>query len=153
MENAEKFQLTRSRGARPAAEKSTETAQNFNSRAHVERDYLRAGTTPTAQAFQLTRSRGARLTELSSAVIASTFQLTRSRGARQKPPQNGAKHCVFQLTRSRGARQYMLSATIRWGKISTHALTWSATRIKNAGLNGYKISTHALTWSATRVCG
>ena len=35
--------------------------------------------------------------------------------------------------------------------ISTHALTWSATGFEPPMLHQYKISTHALTWSATTV--
>ncbi len=37
-------------------------------------------------------------------------------------------------------------------KISTHALTWSATDFAAKGALFGKISTHALTWSAT-LCG
>ena len=35
--------------------------------------------------------------------------------------------------------------------ISTHALTWSATRLKSLNQSECSISTHALTWSATYV--
>ena len=34
-------------------------------------------------------------------------------------------------------------------KISTHALTWSATKAMGMCVDCGKISTHALTWSAT----
>ena len=34
-------------------------------------------------------------------------------------------------------------------KISTHALTWSATVFNCEALSHFLISTHALTWSAT----
>ena len=37
-------------------------------------------------------------------------------------------------------------------KISTHALTWSATKAMGMCVDCGKISTHALTWSATRCC-
>ncbi len=56
------------------------------------------------------------------------FQLTRSRGAR--PSQNGVTQHprTFQLTRSRGARPPKQVEVVILGQISTHALTWSATR-------------------------
>ena len=121
------FQLTRSRGARPAryemlpdegisthaltwsATRRTDepcgAQQNFNSRAHVERDTLKAAKHCRPKQFQLTRSRGARPWR------------TRNR----KTPD------LFQLTRSRGARRTLFSSYAGRNCISTHALTWSAT--------------------------
>ena len=56
----------------------------------------------------------------------------------------------FQLTRSRGARQVLQGKYKNEAKISTHALTWSATLRENRSLCAeLDISTHALTWSAT----
>ena len=78
------------------------------------------------------------------------FQLTRSRGARQVCCENdllGSK--IFQLTRSRGAR-LVRRRYIRFNvRISTHALTWSATFRCLISFSVFDISTHALTWSAT----
>ena len=102
----------------------------------------------------------------------SAFQLTRSRGAR---PLSDAvakyKGVIFQLTRSRGARHRQPARCRTARRISTHALTWSATwalqlvrkldlfqltRSRGARLSVDEvkeliksISTHALTWSAT----
>ena len=42
-----------------------------------------------------------------------------------------------------------LGKTYVGSEISTHALTWSATRSANRRTTKIKISTHALTWSAT----
>ena len=77
----------------------------------------------------------------------------------------------FQLTHSRGVRQYADELIMRFSEyfnsrthvecdvlpdyiivnsiISTHALTWSATKILLPLSHQNKISTHALTWSAT----
>ena len=126
--------------------------ENFNSRAHVERDRLQSQKIIYIWKFQLTRSRGARppYSGLTS-IRYQKFQLTRSRGARQVLQgkyKNEAKISTHALTWSATLREYRsLCAEL---DISTHALTWSATFIPNAGhvfLVG--ISTHALTWSAT----
>ena len=101
----QRFQLTRSRGARPTSK------------------YLRNAVTI---AFQLTRSRGARRKDNTALCFTETFQLTRSRGARLVSVctaarlrlisthaltwsatcslLTGAAIAKFQLTRSRGAR-------------------------------------------------
>ena len=57
---------------------------------------------------------------------------------------------LFQLTRSRGARRYARLPLAVLLRISTHALTWSATAVFCGAKNVPLISTHALTWSATR---
>ena len=148
MLSANKFQLTRSRGARPPCLKFVITKRSF----------------------QLTRSRGARQRFSIRLRRDSEFQLTRSRGARRgEAPHRGGRaqistHALtwsatyrlilddtriqFQLTRSRGARH--AGHVFLVGKlISTHALTWSATGMKYLSLSLITISTHALTWSAT----
>ena len=100
------FQLTRSRGARR----------------HILTPLI------LARKFQLTRSRGARRSLCQpNAPTVSSFQLTRSRGARQKYVENFEMFRKFQLTRSRGARPPHGRTMRRTTKISTHALTWSAT--------------------------
>ena len=55
----------------------------------------------------------------------------------------------FQLTHSRGVRLPIATVPIAAVAISTHALTWSATRQYKSFTAATKISTHALTWSAT----
>ena len=101
---------------------------NFNSRAHVERDFTSARSRRNVKQFQLTRSRGARLVRYWGYDTQGAFQLTRSRGARPDEIEelkryydfNSRAHVerdsnkrrlhsrptTFQLTRSRGARQY-----------------------------------------------
>ena len=99
------FQLTRSRGARPNAQNHKQKANNFNSRAHVERD---------RQTVNL-------------AVPIVSFQLTRSRGARQRPPSRLRRWAYFN-SRAHVERDKAFFSPLRYAKISTHALTWSATR-------------------------
>ena len=79
--------------------------QDFNSRAHVERDPPQQRRRSATRQFQLTRSRGARQAVLLDKWIAERFQLTRSRGARLD-------------------EGYIVGGL---KTISTHALTWSAT--------------------------
>ena len=144
---------------------------NFNSRAHVERDKMVTASslwfnisthalTWSAtllscaalrhRAFQLTRSRGARLAPRAlPSQFGSVFQLTRSRGARPCSSSMITPCELFQLTRSRGARRDSLSLCRENQKISTHALTWSATVFPHIIISPKRISTHALTWSAT----
>ena len=101
--------------------------QDFNSRAHVERDPPQQRRRSATRQFQLTRSRGARQAVLLDKWIAERFQLTRSRGARLD-------------------EGYIVGGL---KTISTHALTWSATRVLPYHFLVIQISTHALTWSAT----
>ena len=167
-----RFQLTRSRGARlqprppplinrgisthaltwsatATIKKALRTRRNFNSRAHVERDSFSRWYSSHPVTFQLTRSRGAR-------------------------PDRVADHAVKHHFNSRAhvERDWRLVFSISTTSISTHALTWSATRVMltntagtifqltrsrgarraayNKGTTIIIISTHALTWSATR---
>ena len=55
----------------------------------------------------------------------------------------------FQLTHSRGVRQVLFDSGVATASISTHALTWSATKSYFVRRLDSQISTHALTWSAT----
>ena len=81
-----------------------------------------------------------------------TFQLTHSRGVRRKAEISFSRMVEFQLTHSRGVRRDSYLRCIDAKKISTHALTWSATVDVFAGIQTTdRISTHALTWSATFV--
>ena len=61
------FQLTRSRGAWPRQKWCGDKHSNFNSHAHVERDFAALVASSNVSKFQLTRSRGA--WHLGSAVI------------------------------------------------------------------------------------
>ena len=120
--------------------------------------------------FQLTRSRGARRCWQRIIFKEVRFQLTRSRGAR---PERGAARGDPQHFNSRAhvERDFeRVQKDITAFVISTHALTWSATRrldslASHVNFNSRahverdrrsksqtakrKISTHALTWSAT----
>ena len=98
------------------------------------------------------------------------FQLTHSRGVRHWMPLHGHWAATFQLTHSRGVRPLLrmlprqvqdfnsrthvecdrgMNSIRNISKISTHALTWSATLGIIFGCTKLNISTHALTWSAT----
>ena len=73
------FQLTRSRGAWPAAHRGEAVRGDFNSHAHVERDIADEYGYEKYSRFQLTRSRGAWRAENGNdyfAVIISTHTLT-----------------------------------------------------------------------------
>ena len=102
--------------------------------------------------FQLTRSRGARPFSIFSAWrVLRRFQLTRSRGARPGLLKTAAAWTTFQLTRSRGAR-LTLHLLLRRPCLNFNSrahverdLGDSVSKIKTQF-----ISTHALTWSATR---
>ena len=61
-------------------------------------------------------------------VVHILFQLTRSRGARLRRRIWIMNTKVFQLTRSRGARPSIIGSCLGIMSISTHALTWSATK-------------------------
>ena len=124
-----KFQLTRSRGARQYRRCRTAPAPaHFNSRAHVERDSLMSSISSSPAIFQLTRSRGAR---------PAAFLLFLS------PPPISTHALTWSAT-----RQIVDSFKFHIC-ISTHALTWSATTRHCFFHQHSGISTHALTWSAT----
>ena len=77
------------------------------------------------------------------------FQLTRSRGARPYRRCAGSQAWHFN-SRAHVERDCHLWRFVRQHKISTHALTWSATTAERTQPKEARISTHALTWSATR---
>ena len=166
------FQLTRSRGAWPFYF-GTQFSKNgnFNSHAHVERDWdltvntvrtldisthtLTWSVTPKrergsiSERFQLTRSRGAWPACRAPRNRSGAFQLTRSRGAWLDHIKSYIRDDLFQLTRSRGAWLQ------KWRKIATY--TWfQLTRSRGAwhlsfpySILFHQISTHTLTWSVT----
>ena len=146
----QKFQLTRSRGARPTLRAPHRARISISTHA-------------------LTWS----ATELTVRTVAVLeFQLTRSRGARRCYP---VPPCATEHFNSRAhvERDTLLEIGFTNSEISTHALTWSATtmastlvdfgtkfqltrsrgarpRSKSLNHSECSISTHALTWSATR---
>ena len=78
------------------------------------------------------------------------FQLTRSRGARQQGA-DVESHTIDFNSRAHVERDFpiLVGGTSR-RRISTHALTWSATLAVRHFCAQRVISTHALTWSATK---
>ena len=142
-----KFQLTHSRGVRPPRAANHDTRieisthvecdmfdnvknvnqVNFNSRTHVECDDWTAVYMCYVQLFQLTHSRGVRQQESSYILLPEDF--------------NSRTHVECDSV------SYVKGSVV---VISTHALTWSATRCILVYSIMSEISTHALTWSATR---
>ena len=122
------FQLTRSRGARLGrSPRSSADRQNFNSRAHVERDEIVV--------------MGVAIGSISTHAL--TWSATMP-----------DKNYIFQIldfnSRAHVERDCFTFAHFYiFLVISTHALTWSATSTGNTHYEYFKISTHALTWSAT----
>ena len=121
----------------------------FNSRAHVERDFVIARRTGVGRGFQLTRSRGARLSVRQFPRLTTNFN-SRAHVERDQEISDAYKTALDISTHALtwSATAFIRSAFIR-AAISTHALTWSATGISNLADRGISISTHALTWSAT----
>ena len=60
------------------------------------------------------------------------FQLTHSRGVRLACAMCAKRDAKFQLTHSRGVRPRLILNVNHVAKISTHALTWSATESDTA---------------------
>ena len=121
------FQLTRSRGAWPRQKWCGDKHSNFNSHAHVERDFAALVASSNVSKFQLTRSRGAWRQHAWRSLRYCKFQLTRSRGAWPRASMPAGAVNIFQLTRSRGAWHGSCFKYIVWQSISTHTLTWSVT--------------------------
>ena len=123
--------------------------RNFNSRAHVERDTWNGINTEPRKSFQLTRSRGARLQSSGEMVDAVHFN---SRAHVERDSFRGPIYHHFDHFNSRAhverdmdfceqnanfahfnsrahvERDSSPSASVSVSAISTHALTWSATR-------------------------
>ena len=100
--------------------------RNFNSRAHVERDGKRGSAT------------AAKLNFNSRAHVERDNNLTRY------------NRCVSDFnSRAHVERDASCKMPLICFAISTHALTWSATRGTISARSCQPISTHALTWSAT----
>ena len=147
-----KFQLTHSRGVRQYPISYDSAGNHFNSRTHVECDHGRPYSGIQRLPFQLTHSRGVRHGLLISYndilnfnsrthvecdsesdnndAAFQIFQLTHSRGVRLLAEQFLFQCGKFQLTHSRGVRQVFVVVVPLNLVISTHALTWSATRFR-----------------------
>ena len=119
------FQLTRSRGAWLHKFCHTTHTWNFNSHAHVERDFINFATQLTLEisTHTLTWSVTSTLALYHAKVGISTHTLTWSVTSDRY---YWNYLWQFQLTRSRGAwREWQLETDQR--SISTHTLTWSVT--------------------------
>ena len=102
------------------------TQVNFNSHAHVERDFDMFLITTKCKEFQLTRSRGAWLNMY--------FQ--------KDFPINFNSHAHVE-------RDKFITCSSMVSGISTHTLTWSVTTMWGEFPLVCTISTHTLTWSVT----
>ena len=142
---------------------------DFNSHAHVERDFFVCTRSHSIFRFQLTRSRGAwhyrmcvkilqwyfnshahverDVTNITRFLL-SVFQLTRSRGAWHAGEEVKVRFVNFN-SHAHVERDNQNFMTVRWHMISTHTLTWSVTISASLMMSGCYISTHTLTWSVT----
>ena len=147
--NVNIFQLTRSRGAWRDACMVCNANPNFNSHAHVERDFVKI-TLPVTNNQISTHTLTWSVTEsYTNCHNSKWFQLTRSRGAWLHHLKCFPILQIFQLTRSRGAWHANPRVTSIYNPISTHTLTWSVTNRRYAIIISLGISTHTLTWSVT----
>ena len=166
------FQLTHSRGVRRQKWGCCYEVNDFNSRTHVECDVEIQAQQPRTfyfnsrthvecdifgmiwkrgqNAFQLTHSRGVRLVEARPNVPGQIFQLTHSRGVRRRFANKQTGERDFNSRTHVECDQPKIKKS-RWLAISTHALTWSATKQNRFRHQKQRISTHALTWSATKL--
>ena len=121
------FQLTRSRGAWHFASGLTNEQLNFNSHAHVERDYTTGAGTAIVFNFN-------------------------SHAHVERDCKNHAHQTYLQ-----NISTHTLTWSVTWNvlflrrrkQISTHTLTWSVTQLIRICFVCCIISTHTLTWSVT----
>ncbi len=84
-------------------------------------------------------------------ILDDTFQLTRSRGARPSCSLRPITFCLFQLTRSRGARLYPKYIILYFfANFNSRAHVERDLSSPGCIPSKMRISTHALTWSATK---
>ena len=143
------FQLTRSRGAWPRQKWCGDKHSNFNSHAHVERDFAALVASSNVSKFQLTRSRGAWRQHAWRSLRYCKFQLTRSRGAWRKHTYILTMCEQFQLTRSRGAWHLGSAVIYAIQNFNSHAHVERDQKAIATAMRKY-ISTHTLTWSVTK---
>ena len=99
------FQLTRSRGARPHGRRGDRVESYFNSRAHVERDFIR------------------RLSHVGTFYFNSRAHVERDLQCARSPSYKRDFNSRAHVERDLG----YFCDSIQEEEISTHALTWSAT--------------------------
>ena len=102
-------------------------AFHFNSRTHVECDTDTNTHVASSARFQLTHSRGVRLLRLETPTKSKNFNSRTHVECDQPPSAPARRPKSFQLTHSRGVRRLAPIFGSVFRKISTHALTWSAT--------------------------
>ena len=166
-----RFQLTHSRGVRPGSDSlywesfdfnsrthvecdlRTTTEQwknaNFNSRTHVECDFVTYTVLPLIDISTHALTWSATLMETDS-MVGSSFQLTHSRGVRPSFSDSPFPFFAYFNSRTHVECDKQRRSSIWCRRISTHALTWSATSCIRKQSGWKQISTHALTWSATK---
>ena len=148
-----KFQLTHSRGVRPADLPINKPANVISTHALTWSATPRDSWRDMAAKFQLTHSRGVRRGHFFHRHLPAGFQLTHSRGVRHFQCRISCRKNGFQLTHSRGVRlpaPATGTAVFRNFNSRTHVECDQNTGV--AQLLS-QISTHALTWSATIPCG
>ena len=92
----------------------------------------------------------ATLVVLVTLIVYQQFQLTRSRGARREGLLDEIIDQLDFNSRAHVERDsFVRHLRVYFLVISTHALTWSATKNWRKSQWKKSISTHALTWSAT----
>ena len=121
------FQLTHSRGVRQITGNCACLFKDFNSRTHVECDVLPLGSRQSDWNFN----------------------------SRTHVECDGFLRMRRMVLRNFNSRTHVECDLPRWlgccnRRISTHALTWSATPDTSEWSLPWQISTHALTWSATQ---
>ena len=145
----DRFQLTRSRGARLYIFLFYFFYINFNSRAHVERDAVAHLAAEEVGNFNSRAhvERDGESAKRHPARGISTHALTWS--ATGFDGGDGFRVNISTHALTWSATRYLRHRRVYLG-ISTHALTWSATSFQEILQVMSNISTHALTWSATR---
>ena len=125
---------------------------NFNSRAHVERDDSGAFTFMNGGNFN---SRAHVERDELDALVALKIPHFNSRAHVERDRYHARAHQPRADFNSRAHVERDVIGHCRYAaaKISTHALTWSATIYALGEFATLDISTHALTWSATGVIG
>ena len=143
---------------------------NFNSHAHVERDFGVSNIDKTQLTFQLTRSRGAWRHYFFQEKSNSNFN-SHAHVERDDKPQpylqiliNFNSHAHVERdhvnynwkdnfwhfnSHAHVERDKFIICSSMVSGISTHTLTWSVTDFLRYAIGKIKISTHTLTWSVT----
>ena len=136
-----KFQLTHSRGVRPGLIDVCPGCKNFNSRTHVECDFYVFQTSNPKTNFNSRTHVECDQYKSFTAATKKDFN-SRTHVECDSGSIRGILQVEFQLTHSRGVRQNHLRYDGETGQISTHALTWSATkmRLKCGTIIGFQLT-------------